>query len=50
MLYVDIVCLSYDGNITDAALIAAVAALKNSKPQLMIMNNDNNKKMVWTQE
>ncbi|KAM7436233.1 Exosome complex component RRP43 [Porites harrisoni] len=29
VLYVDIMCLSYDGNITDACLIAAVAALQN---------------------
>ncbi|KAM7436234.1 Exosome complex component RRP43 [Porites harrisoni] len=31
VLYVDIMCLSYDGNITDACLIAAVAALQNSR-------------------
>ncbi|KAL9973051.1 hypothetical protein ACROYT_G019459 [Oculina patagonica] len=30
VLYVDIMCLSYDGNITDASLIAAVAALQNT--------------------
>ena len=29
----DITCLSYDGNITDACLIAAVAALQNSEKQ-----------------
>ena len=27
----DIMCLSYDGNITDACLIAAFAALQNSE-------------------
>ncbi|KAM7436232.1 Exosome complex component RRP43 [Porites harrisoni] len=31
VLYVDIMCLSYDGNITDACLIAAVAALQNTR-------------------
>ncbi|KAK9767902.1 hypothetical protein K7432_001882 [Basidiobolus ranarum] len=31
VLYVDIVCLNYDGNIFDAALIAFIAALKNVK-------------------
>ncbi|RMX49758.1 hypothetical protein pdam_00019763 [Pocillopora damicornis] len=30
VLYVDIMCLSYDGNITDACLIAAIAALLNT--------------------
>jgi len=31
VLYADIMCLSYDGNITDACLIAAVAALQNTR-------------------
>lgn len=31
VLYVDIMCLSYDGNITDACLIAAFAALQNTR-------------------
>jgi len=31
VLYVDATCINYDGNAFDAALIAMVAALKNSK-------------------
>jgi hypothetical protein len=30
VLYVDATCINYDGNAFDAALIAMVAALKNS--------------------
>eukprot|EP00128_Syssomonas_multiformis_P010230 Colp12_sorted_trinity150504_noHs@26308 len=30
-LYVDVVCLSYDGNVQDACILAAVAALHNVK-------------------
>jgi exosome complex component RRP43 len=30
VLYVDATCINYDGNVFDAALIAMVAALKNS--------------------
>ena len=30
VLYVDATCINYDGNSFDAALIAMVAALKNS--------------------
>ncbi|XP_067040280.1 exosome complex component RRP43-like isoform X1 [Acropora muricata] len=40
VLYVDIVCLSYDGNITDAALIAAVAALKNTQLYAVTVNEE----------
>lgn len=31
VLYVDAICLNYDGNAFDAALLAMIAALKNSK-------------------
>lgn len=31
MLYADIVCLNYDGNILDASLLALMVALKNCK-------------------
>jgi exosome complex RNA-binding protein Rrp42 (RNase PH superfamily) len=31
VLYVDATCINYDGNALDAALIAMVAALKNSQ-------------------
>ena len=31
MLYVDATCINYDGNAFDAALLAMVAALRNSK-------------------
>jgi exosome complex component RRP43 len=30
VLYVDVTCINYDGNVYDAALIAMVAALRNS--------------------
>jgi exosome complex component RRP43 len=30
VLYVDAICINYDGNALDAALLAVVAALKNS--------------------
>jgi exosome complex component RRP43 len=31
VIYADIMCINYDGNITDAALLALVAALRDSK-------------------
>ena len=31
VIYADIMCINYDGNVTDAALFALVAALKNSE-------------------
>jgi exosome complex component RRP43 len=31
VLYIDMMCLDYDGNVTDACMIALIAALKNSK-------------------
>lgn len=31
VLYADILCLNYDGNVFDAALIALIAALQNGK-------------------
>lgn len=31
-LYVDATCISYDGNVFDAALLAMVVALRNSEP------------------
>ena len=33
-LYVDATCINYDGNVFDAALLAMVAALRNSEPGL----------------
>ncbi|ORX99013.1 hypothetical protein K493DRAFT_406416 [Basidiobolus meristosporus CBS 931.73] len=40
VLYVDIVCLNYDGNIFDAALIAFIAALKNVKLPKVAYSSD----------
>lgn len=40
VLYVDVVCLSYDGNITDASLIAAIAALKNTQLHAVTINEE----------
>lgn len=34
MLYCDIICLDYDGNILDASAFALLAALKNGKSSL----------------
>lgn len=31
VLYVDAMCINYDGNVLDAALLGMVAALRNSK-------------------
>ena len=31
VLYVDAMCINYDGNVLDAALLGMVAALQNSK-------------------
>ncbi|OUM69624.1 hypothetical protein PIROE2DRAFT_2494, partial [Piromyces sp. E2] len=31
VLYIDVVCISYDGNIFDAALFSIISALKNLK-------------------
>ena len=33
-LYIDVVCINYDGNAFDAAVLAVMAALKSSKLQL----------------
>lgn len=33
VIYVDAVCVNYDGNILDATVLAVVAALQNGKPQ-----------------
>ncbi len=30
VLYVDVICLSHDGNVNDATMLAASAALNNS--------------------
>jgi exosome complex component RRP43 len=30
-LYIDVVCINYDGNAFDAAVMAVMAALKNSR-------------------
>ena len=34
VLYCDLVCLDYDGNLYDACSIALTAALKNGRPQI----------------
>jgi len=34
-LYCDLLCLDYDGNITDACVLALLAALKNGKNYLL---------------
>lgn len=31
MIYVDVVCINYDGNAFDAAVLAVMAALRNSQ-------------------
>lgn len=36
VLYVDATCINYDGNVFDAALLAMVAALKNSTYHLQV--------------
>ena len=38
VLYADIVCLSHDGNLTDAINTVLYAALKNTKLPLITMN------------
>ena len=35
VLYCDLLCLDYDGNITDACVLALLAALKNGKNYLL---------------
>jgi exosome complex component RRP43 len=39
VIYCDLMCISYDGNITDAALLALVAALKNSKKLSVLLGH-----------
>ena len=36
MLYIDVVCINYDGNAFDAAVMAVMAALRNSKPSALM--------------
>jgi exosome complex component RRP43 len=36
VLYADIVCLNYDGNVFDAALLALVSALKSSELAFLV--------------
>ena len=37
VLYVDATCINYDGNAFDAALVAMLAALKNSMYFLLLV-------------
>ncbi|KAI0784898.1 ribosomal protein S5 domain 2-like protein [Abortiporus biennis] len=43
VLYVDATCINYDGNAFDAALLAMVAALKNTQLPKAIFDEDTNK-------
>ena len=40
LLRADIICLEYDGNVADAALIALIAALRNTKLPVAIVSDD----------
>lgn len=40
LLKVDVVCLEYDGNIRDAALLAVVAALRNTRLPVPTLQED----------
>ncbi|XP_026227838.1 exosome complex component RRP43 [Anabas testudineus] len=40
VLYCDIMCLDYDGNVLDACIIALLAALKNTKLPEVIINTE----------
>ncbi|XP_013792602.1 exosome complex component RRP43-like [Limulus polyphemus] len=40
-LFVDIICLEYDGNVIDAAVLAMLAALTNTKLPKITVSNDN---------
>lgn len=40
VLYADIICLNYDGNAMDAAIIALMAALKHGKVSESLVSND----------
>ncbi|KAF7312291.1 Semialdhyde-dh domain-containing protein [Mycena indigotica] len=40
VLYVDATCINYDGNVFDAALLAMVAALRNTKLPKAIFNSE----------
>lgn len=40
VLYCDIMCLDYDGNVLDASLIALVAALKNTQLPKVTLNSE----------
>ncbi len=35
VLHVDVLCTNYDGNMADAALLAALAALRNSESLML---------------
>ncbi|XP_076333895.1 exosome complex component RRP43-like isoform X2 [Tachypleus tridentatus] len=39
-LFVDIICLEYEGNVIDAAVLAMLAALRNTKLPKVTVNND----------
>lgn len=40
VLYVDATCINYDGNVFDAALVAMVAALRNTRLPTATYNED----------
>lgn len=45
-LYCDIICLDYDGNTTDAAVLAMVAALENTRLPKVIIDPDTERTIV----
>jgi len=41
VLYCDLVCLSYDGNVGDTSVLALLAALQNSKSMYIYQDTNN---------
>lgn len=39
MLYIDVVCINYDGNAFDAAVMAVMAALRNSQSACLTLED-----------
>ncbi|KAK9896957.1 hypothetical protein P389DRAFT_51565 [Cystobasidium minutum MCA 4210] len=50
VLYADIVCINYDGNITDAALLALTAALKNTQIPVASWDEDTDSAVAASDE
>jgi len=46
-LYVDATCINYDGNLSDATLIAMVSALLNGEPQSHTLFLTSQKILMW---